>query len=42
MKLQKKAYFNAPSIEISSEADAEAKKADLQKLGKNNVFLCIF
>ena len=39
---KKKTYFDASSIEISRDSDAEAKKVDLQKLCKNLVFLCIF
>ena len=38
----KKAYFHAFTFESWRESDAEAEKADLQKLCKNIIFLCIF
>ena len=36
---KKKTYFDASSIEISRESDAEAKRADLWKLYKNCIFV---
>ena len=41
MKQKKKAYFHASCSELSRESDAEAKKADLQKLWKNIVFFFV-
>ena len=42
MKQKKKAYFHASCSELSRQSDAEAKKADLQKLWKTQCFCAFF